>query len=67
MVDLMPGFLRSMLCLRNPELFDACIAGSPMIGHCAEYMQELAKDYAKRTPSKNNILYMIYGTEDSPE
>lgn len=50
----------------DPELFDACIAGSPMIGHCAEYMHELAKDYAKRTPSKNMILYMIYGTEDSP-
>ena len=52
--------------LEDPELFEACVAASPMIGHCSDFMQISADNFVKRNPMDKRILYMIYGTEDSP-
>jgi predicted alpha/beta superfamily hydrolase len=60
------GLFSVYAMLEESELFDACIAGSPMIGHCPDYMQDLAADFVTRSSHKNMILYMIYGSEDSP-
>ena len=60
------GLFAVYAMLADPGLFGACIAGSPMIGHCPEYMLELAEGFIHRPISKNMVLYMIYGTEDSP-
>jgi len=60
------GLFSVYAMLEESELFDACIAGSPMIGHCPEFMRDLAEGFVHRPLSNNMILYMIYGTEDSP-
>ncbi len=59
------GLFAVYALLEDSEVFNACIAGSPMIGHCPEYMQKLAEDFVVRGPSKDKLLYMIYGSEDS--
>jgi len=51
--------------LEKPETFDAVIASSPMIGHCAMYMQNKAEAFIKKDPESDLLLFMIYGTEDS--
>jgi len=51
--------------LEKPETFNAVIASSPMIGHCAEYMQNKAEAFIKEAPVSDLLLFMVYGTEDS--
>lgn len=52
--------------LEKPEAFQAYIASSPMIGHCPEYIDAKAKAFFKSAFAAGRMLYMIYGTEDSP-
>ena len=49
-----------------PEMFDAYIASSPMVGHCPEFMREKTDEILKGDRLDNRLLYMIYGTGDSP-
>jgi predicted alpha/beta superfamily hydrolase len=51
--------------LEGPEIFNAYIASSPMIGHCPEFIKKKAEVFVKKAPLKDRIAYMIYGTEDS--
>jgi predicted alpha/beta superfamily hydrolase len=51
--------------LEDPEVFDAGVAGSPMIGHCPEFMRELAASFVKRVLSERRTLFMIYGSKDN--
>jgi len=52
--------------LETPETFNAYIASSPMIGHCPEFITSLAEAFVNKDAVSNRILYMIYGSEDSP-
>lgn len=60
------GLFAVFAMLEDPELFKAAVAASPMIGHCSEFMEILAREFTKRNLIDKRILYMIYGTEDSP-
>ena len=51
--------------LEDPDSFNACIASSPMIGHCPEYIQKKAEAFMGMPLTAKRQLYMIYGTEDS--
>ena len=51
--------------LERPEAFRAYIAGSPMIGHCPDFMQEKAEGFVSRPRVGERTLYMIYGDQDS--
>lgn len=51
--------------LERPDVFDAYIASSPMIGHCPDAIQKKTERFLEKGQSKDRILYMIYGTEDS--
>lgn len=51
--------------LERPEVFDAYIASSPMIGHCPDFIRKKADAFVTKERLKNRVLYMIYGTEDS--
>lgn len=51
--------------LESPEMFDAYIASSPMIGHCPDFIQKKAELFVGEDKLNDKILYMIFGTEDS--
>ena len=59
------GLFAVYAMLEDPEMFDASIAGSPMIGHCPEFMRKLAGEFVMRTLSERRILFMIYGSNDN--
>lgn len=59
------GLFAVYAMLEDPEVFDACIAGSPMIGHCPEFMRKLAEKFVNRILSNRRILFMIYGSNDN--
>ena len=48
--------------LKSPDLFDAVIAPSPMIGWCPDLIKEMAQTSFKR--EHETKLYMIYGKQD---
>ncbi|MCJ7581697.1 MAG: alpha/beta hydrolase-fold protein [Candidatus Aminicenantes bacterium] len=52
--------------LETPETFNSYIASSPMIGHCPEYMKSKMENFVNQTAVSNRVLYMIYGSDDSP-
>jgi predicted alpha/beta superfamily hydrolase len=52
--------------LERPETFDTYIAGSPMIGHCPEFMSEKVENFVKKREVSRKFLYMIYGKNDFP-
>lgn len=60
------GLFAVYAILEEPDLFKAGIAASPMIGHCPDFMDRLANGFTNRYLKGERILYMIYGTEDSP-
>jgi predicted alpha/beta superfamily hydrolase len=60
------GLFTVYALLESPQTFNAYIAASPMIGHCPEFIREKASDFQKRERLEDRILFMIYGTEDSP-
>lgn len=46
--------------------FNACIASSPMIGHCSDFIYARSKSFLKRIIPENRHLFMIYGSNDFP-
>jgi predicted alpha/beta superfamily hydrolase len=59
------GIFAVYALLEEPGLFQAIIASSPMIGHCNDFMTELANRSLRNKDLKNLLLFVIYGTEDS--
>jgi predicted alpha/beta superfamily hydrolase len=58
------GLFTVYTALSKPDTFSAYIASSPMLGWCAEYMEDLA---VKSLADKENVprwLYLIYGKTD---
>ena len=60
------GLLTVYTFLTQSLHFNACIASSPMIGHCADYIYAHSKSFLKRTIPENRHLFMIYGSNDFP-
>jgi predicted alpha/beta superfamily hydrolase len=60
------GLLAVYAFVERPELFDAYVASSPMIGHCPDLMFARADEFIARTDVENKKLFMIYGEADSP-
>ena len=58
------GLFSVYALFENPEMFNACIAGSPMIGHCPDFMHKLAEDAFLNKNLSSRFLYMIYGDDD---
>ncbi|HSG29081.1 MAG TPA: alpha/beta hydrolase-fold protein [Candidatus Krumholzibacterium sp.] len=52
--------------LARPYLFDDAIAGSPMIGHCGDFMDGILDDIEDIVPYSGKSLFMIYGEDDFP-
>jgi len=59
------GLFTVYALLERPEAFRAYIAGSPMIGHCPDFIQEKAEAFVRRSRIETCTLYMIYGDQDS--
>ncbi len=55
------GLFTIYTLLEKPDLFDAYIASSPMIGHCAEFMYEKLSNTMN---INNKKLYVNYGKYD---
>lgn len=60
------GLFAVYAMLARPDLFDNAIAGSPMIGHCGDFMERVLEDIADTAPYSGKSLFMTYGEEDSP-
>jgi len=60
------GLFTVYALLENPGAFNACIAGSPMIGHCPDFMHKLAEDAILNKNLSSRFLFMIYGDDDLP-
>ncbi len=60
------GLFTVYALLVKPETFDAYIASSPMVGHCPDFMKKKTGEFLRRDRLDNRLLYMIYGTGDSP-
>ena len=58
------GLLTVYAFLERPDLFDAYIASSPMIGHCPEFIHGKTERFIKRADVRNKKLFMIYGKND---
>ncbi len=50
--------------LKNPDSFNAYIAGSPMLGWCAEVFMDMGKELFSSGKTLNHFLYMEYGEND---
>ena len=50
--------------LDSPEAFDGCIAASPSLGWCLDFIGEQARSSFGKTRSKRSFLYMNYGGKD---
>lgn len=51
--------------LEKPEVFNAYIASSPMIGHCPDFIHRKSEAFIERGTLIGQSLYMIYGTKDT--
>jgi len=58
------GLFTTYAFFKNPDLFNACIASSPMLGHCPDFMHKLAEDALLRKNISSRYLYMTYGDDD---
>ena len=58
------GLFAVFAMLQRPDLFLGVIAGSPMIGHCADYMYRVAEELDRGHEYDGKSLYMIYGDND---
>lgn len=58
------GLLTVYALLARPDIFFAGISGSPMIGHCSDFMRKTAESAMKSDALSNRQLYMIYGEND---
>ena len=59
------GLLAVYAFLKKPHHFQACLASSPMIGHCSAYIYQHTREFFKAETPANRCLYMIYGKTDS--
>lgn len=50
--------------LSAPDAFDACIAASPSLGWCLDFMIEKARSALEKTRPPESFLYMNYGGKD---
>ena len=60
------GLFTVYALFESPEMFNSCIAASPMIGHCPDFMHKLAGDAILQKNLSSRFLYMIYGDDDLP-
>ena len=60
------GLFTVYALFESPEMFNSCIAASPMIGHCPDFMHKLAEDAILQKDLSSRSLYMIYGDDDLP-
>jgi len=58
------GMLTVYALLAQPELFNAYVSSSPMLGWFPDYFPELAEEWLSKQESLDRYLYMIYGKED---
>ena len=59
------GLFTVYALLKRPQTFAGYIASSPMIGHCPEYMWDLAREFVGTEGPIDSFLYIIYGNDDS--
>ena len=59
------GLFTVYALLERPEAFRAYIAGSPMVGHCPDFIREKAEAFVRRLQVDGCSLYMVYGDQDS--
>lgn len=59
------GLFTVYAMLSRPEAFVGAIAGSPMIGHCSDYMYQAAEQLAHAAAYDGKSLFLIYGDNDS--
>ena len=60
------GLFTVYASLVSPESFDVYVASSPMIGHCPDLIQDKREAFLNRQYQAPRVLFMIYGTKDSP-
>jgi hypothetical protein len=53
--------------LEGMPAVDASIAGSPMIGHCRDYIYQRTEALLQKGGRSGGFLYMIYGEDDYPK
>ncbi len=58
------GLFTVYAILTRPDRINYGIAGSPMIGHCPDYMNRLIDGIDDLNRFKNRALFMIYGEHD---
>ncbi|MFC1493578.1 hypothetical protein ACFL6O_06405, partial [candidate division KSB1 bacterium] len=58
------GLFTVYAILKKPDVLNAGIAGSPMIGHCSNFMNRLLDDLNDFGRFSDRTLYMIYGEND---
>jgi predicted alpha/beta superfamily hydrolase len=59
------GLFAVYTLIEHQEIIQAGIAGSPMIGHCSDFMFNQLKKALENNYEKDRYLYMIYGENDS--
>ena len=58
------GIFTLYALLKTPHLFQAYIAGSPMIGHCRDFIYSQANQFIKTKLTGKRHLFFIYGKDD---
>jgi len=58
------GMLAIYALLARPELFNAYISSSPMLGWFPGYFQEIAENLFSERKALDRFLYIIYGKDD---
>jgi tetratricopeptide (TPR) repeat protein len=53
--------------LEGPPGVDASIAGSPMIGHCRDYIYQRTEALFEKGGRSGGFLFLIYGEDDFPK
>lgn len=58
------GLLAVYAFIKKPHHFQACLASSPMIGHCTTFIYRHTRQFLQQKGPGNRCLYMIYGQRD---
>jgi len=59
------GLFTVYALIEHQEIIQAGIAGSPMIGHCSDFMFDQLNNALENKFEKDRYLFMIYGENDS--
>jgi len=59
------GLFAVYALIEHQEIINAGIAGSPMIGHCSDFIFNQMNKALEKKFEKDRYLYMIYGENDS--